>query len=375
MLEGLSFGWRSAVLSVAAAQLLFLAVALLRPVQNRNANRALAALLVIAVGVFTPWLIGFAGFYDKWRWLSFAPFSITLAIAPLFYLYVNGLTRGVLPERALLHLAPAALQFGYLALCFVALRQPFKNEWLSTQSDIYGFLTGAGVIVGCVHYGLKCQYLLRRYRTRLAQERSDDHRYAAEWISRSIGALFIFLTLFAAYEVWNLFDPLGYRGLMGLYLGVAAFALYLAVEGWRHAALAFPKMELAAQPEASAPEARDWSVQGIQWAEAVRNARWHADPELSLADLARRLGTNTNYLSRALNEGLGVNFATFINGLRSDNVASLIRAGDRRDLLDLALEAGFSSKASFNRAFAARFGVSPSAYRRAQASNQEKSAN
>ncbi len=371
MFEGLGFGWRSAALAVAATQLLIIAAALLRPVQNRIANRVLAAMLVTAVGVFTPWLIGFAGFYDKWRWLSFAPFSITLAIAPLFYFYVNALTRGVLVERPLLHLAPAALQFGYLTLCFVTLRQPFKNEWLSVQSGAYGLITGAGVIAGCLYYGLKCQALLRRYRASLAEQRSDDHRYAAEWISRSISALFVFLALFASYEAWNVVDPLDYRGLMGLYLGVAAFALYLAVEGWRHATLAFPALAAPAEIDAGSPDTRDWSVDGARWAEAVRTARWHADPELSLADLARRLGTNTGYLSRALNEGLGVNFSTFINGLRSEDVAALLRAGDRRDLLDLALEAGFSSKASFNRAFAARFGVSPSAYRRANGSKPE----
>lgn len=34
------------------------------------------------------------------------------------------------------------------------------------------------------------------------------------------------------------------------------------------------------------------------------------------------------------------------------------------DLLNLALEMGFASKASFNRAFRARFGMAPSEWRR-----------
>ncbi|MET3709968.1 AraC-like DNA-binding protein [Sphingomonas trueperi] len=41
-----------------------------------------------------------------------------------------------------------------------------------------------------------------------------------------------------------------------------------------------------------------------------------------------------------------------------------LRGGSKADLLDLAMEAGFSSKASFNRAFLATFGATPSAYRR-----------
>ena len=38
--------------------------------------------------------------------------------------------------------------------------------------------------------------------------------------------------------------------------------------------------------------------------------------ELSLTDLARRLGTNTRYLSRAFNEGLGSSFSELINRQR-----------------------------------------------------------
>jgi AraC-like DNA-binding protein len=39
--------------------------------------------------------------------------------------------------------------------------------------------------------------------------------------------------------------------------------------------------------------------------------------------------------------------------------------------LDLALEAGFSSKASFNRAFTATFGMAPSEWRKRQVSKHE----
>jgi Helix-turn-helix domain len=52
----------------------------------------------------------------------------------------------------------------------------------------------------------------------------------------------------------------------------------------------------------------------------------------------------------------------------AEAVANALRNGDRRDLLDLALAAGFSSKASFNRAFRAAFGVTASEYRRIQGS-------
>jgi AraC-like DNA-binding protein len=49
-----------------------------------------------------------------------------------------------------------------------------------------------------------------------------------------------------------------------------------------------------------------------------------------------------------------------------------LNAGRTDDLLTLALDAGFKSKASFNRAFRAILGVSPSTYRsRRDVSNKE----
>ncbi|MFN5778968.1 MAG: helix-turn-helix domain-containing protein, partial [Novosphingobium sp.] len=103
---------------------------------------------------------------------------------------------------------------------------------------------------------------------------------------------------------------------------------------------------------------------GREWAARVQAEGWARDPELTLARLARRLGTNTGYLSRAINQGAGSNFASFVAGLRAEAVAERLRAGDPADLLTIALEEGFGSKASFNRAFTAALGEAPSAYRR-----------
>ena len=59
-----------------------------------------------------------------------------------------------------------------------------------------------------------------------------------------------------------------------------------------------------------------------------------------------------------------MNFSAFINGLRAEGVAEALRDRPDTDLLDLAFDMGFASKASFNRAFRARFGMAPSQYRR-----------
>ena len=242
---------------------------------------------------------------------------------------------------------------------------PLKDAWAEFALGTVNDVAWLGTAAGLAGYGGLTGRLLSRYRVLLAAQRSDDVRYAARWLSRAAGAMLVLLPVWAVYAVWNAVSPLGYLTLMGLHVGIAVFALYLAIEGWRHAALRFPPIDTLVPAPAPAGTTRDWRAQGLAWAATVRSGNWAADPELSLATLARQLGTNTGHLSRALNEGLGLGFSTFVNGLRCETVAAAIDPGGNGDLLDLALDAGFSSKASFNRAFQARYGTTPSTYRRA----------
>lgn len=360
-LGGLVFGWRTAVLSVAAAIILPIAVALCAQLTNRAANRFLGLLLVVLAGVFTPWLIGFAGFYDRWRWLTFLPVAVPLLGPPLLWLYVTTLARGRAPAGYLKHFAPGLLQFAWLLAGFL-LPLPVKLRWADLANPASNLVFSVALIASFAVYGVASWRELEAYRASLAQTRSDDSRFAGQWLSRVLAAGGVLAGVWTVYAVWELIRPLGYKGLMGLYAALAAIAVYLAIEGWRNAALTFPCID-ALTPEAPEPE-RDWTAQGGAWLERIRAEGWHRQADLSLHRAARLLGTNTAYLSRAFNQGLGQNFSRAINRLRCEEVADAITGHPEAPILDLALEAGFSSKASFNRAFQDRFAMTPQAMRR-----------
>lgn len=374
-LPPLVFGWRTALMAMAGLQLLLLAAALMAAERNRAANRLLAALLIVLIGLMTPYGIGFAGLYDRWPWLSFAPFAMPMALGPLIWAYTYTLTHGTRPPRLSLHLAPAAVHFIYAAICFL---QPLeaKYAWVDQVHDVWiDPLISAATLGGLAAYCVAGSLLLRRYRAALDRERSDAPRYAAAWLNRALIAMIAALGVWAAYQAVELsVGGLSYFQMFGLYLVLAATGLYLGIEGWRHAGLAFPPLlgeADAAEPPAIPASARDWTAQGAAWARATAEGGWWRDGGLTLATLAARLGTNTSHLSRALNEGLRVNFATFVNGLRAEAVARELERGADGDLLELAFDAGFASKASFNRAFRARFGISPSDYRRQHGSKDK----
>ena len=361
------FGWRTALLGAAIVQCLALAFALARDAKNRRANGFLAATLLVIAGLLTPYAIGYAGAYDRFRWLTFAPFSVPLALGPLLYGYAHALADGTAPRRMRLHLAPALVQVSYFAVCF-ALPEAAKWQWYTGghRTWISPLLNGLGLI-SLAAYAVAIGGLLKRRRRYLADQRSDDEAYAAVWLSRVLMAILAGLAVEAGFWLWStLAGGIDFFQETGMYLALALVGVHLGVAGWRQAALPTPLTapETQADAEPEAGRSPDWPAIAADIADRTRRAGWWREPDLSLARLARLLGTHSGRVSRAVNLGLGVNFSTFVNGLRAEGVAAALDAGARQDLLDLALDMGFASKASFNRAFRARFGVSPSQYRR-----------
>ena len=99
---------------------------------------------------------------------------------------------------------------------------------------------------------------------------------------------------------------------------------------------------------------------------------WHLEPRFSLRDLARRVGMNESYVSRAINRGLDRNFNQMVNEARVASARERLLAHPDEPILDVAHASGFNAKATFNRVFREVAGQTPSAWRR-QALSQDVS--
>lgn len=359
---GLTTDWLDALLLACAAQNLVVAGALWFAPKGRKATRRLALALLVLVGMMIVYVIGWTGRADPPASAAFFPLSLPLALGPLLYGYVHVLATGRRLTREPLHFVPAAIQFLYLALVFL-MPDPERGAWKNQVHDdaIKPLIEGA-VLLSLGSYAIAGLRLLGCYRGWLSRARSDAGHYAGRWISYILGALLVTLaalTLLRLYT-WNV----GELEAWPLQLWLAIWSAWLGIEGWRHSERAFPPMEIDL-PDRPSPPGHDWAALGQQWRKTTEAAGWWREPDLTLADLARRLGTNTSYLSRAVNDGLGMNFNAFVNQMRAQEVARRMRADPAaRDLLQLALDTGFSSKATFNRAFRLAYGLTPSEYRR-----------
>lgn len=373
------FGNWSTTLAVGMAFGLVIALLLLATRRRSPASQWLAGMLIVISLKLAPYMLGFAGFYEAFPWLSFAPFSFGLAFGPLLYFHVHQLTTGALPARAGLHLLPAAIQALYYLVIF-PLPLAVKDELaLSIDGPWIQPIETWLELASMAAYLVAARRQQGRYQAWLDQTFSNREGFRLPWLDHVLLVLMVVLPVWAGFELLGMIRDFDYYQRYPLYLGLTVLVGYLGLEGWRHADIRYPLPAPAAGPDAPADLAdvpgepdppptadgeRDWGELGRRWQAELAQAGWWRDPELSLPLLARHLGTNTHYLSQAFNEGLGQSFNAVVNRLRVEAVqATLSQAEPPRDLLEIALAAGFNSKTSFNRVFKARTGMTPSQYR------------
>lgn len=115
-----------------------------------------------------------------------------------------------------------------------------------------------------------------------------------------------------------------------------------------------------AESPGSAIEQRLWRL--------MNQERIFLDPELTLADFVQRMHAPERAVRSLINHKLGFDhFRTFLNHHRVAEACRLLDDPARRDdkLIAIALDSGFASLPSFNRAFKTIQRQSPSAYREA----------
>jgi AraC-like DNA-binding protein len=100
-------------------------------------------------------------------------------------------------------------------------------------------------------------------------------------------------------------------------------------------------------------------------AEMEAQALWRREG-LGIGELAAALNTQEYLLRRAINRHLGYrNFNDFLHEYRLREATRRLAspADDALPVLTIALDCGYGSIGPFNRAFKARFGVTPTQYR------------
>jgi AraC-like DNA-binding protein len=107
----------------------------------------------------------------------------------------------------------------------------------------------------------------------------------------------------------------------------------------------------------------NWITLKTKLTELMETKGIYSDPNLTLSDIAREIGTNKHYVSKLINEGFKKNFTDYINEYRIKAFISEVESDKNNNtFLFHAFEVGFNSKSSFNRAFKKMTNKTPSEF-------------
>lgn len=346
----------------------------------RRKSRAdfwLALLLVLlCLSLVTPF-IGFANVYDLNQWLTYFPFGAAYAQAACVYFYVLSLTdaKRKFAARDLIFFVPAILYLIFRLILFAQtddFKDRFDRNYYVPYAEPFIFVTELIWNVALLYLAIR-HY--RKYRAWLDENFSDTEKIKFDWL-RNFLYVFTFVVLAAAaFDFTDSFVfNLSYIQYFYFQLVLAFATYYLALAGYLRSETIELNFTAAAATESEKNDAArktllsesDLQKLKAKLQDLMQAEKPFLNPQLTLNDLARLVGVNTTVLSYVINTGCGKNFNDFVNEFRIAEVKNKLEAGaaENSNLLNLAFECGFNSKATFNRAFKKFTGVSPKEFKK-----------
>lgn len=98
----------------------------------------------------------------------------------------------------------------------------------------------------------------------------------------------------------------------------------------------------------------------------MKRHHWYQENEISLPQVAKRLGVADYHLSQVLSEHFQQSFYEYVNRFRIKQAQELLAQNDSQfqNILDVAFHVGFNNKTSFNAAFKRFTKLTPSQFRK-----------
>jgi AraC-like DNA-binding protein len=375
------------VAAIAIGAAAMLAMLLAADAHERRMHAWLIVTLVAVAAMCTGDILEHLHLTTRLRWVSAFTDSAFLAIGPALWLYARALTErdgdiGA-TRGAWRHFIPAALLFVLLIAAGVGTADAPEPERPSrTLADLL-ILAPMAAQLGA--YLVAIVLRVRRTRRLLRDEYSTLQGRSLSWLlfvaALFGGVLLVWIPSWAASIVVSNLTSNVLIAVALLVIGAFGirqrnvFARLLEQTKQAGSPPTQPAPAVLVEPEPTVTSGK-YARSAIDetTAAALRERLTHVmtaekaylENDLTLADLAGRVGATPHQLSQVFSQHLGETFFDFVNRHRVEAVkATLARPGAAgRALLEIALECGFGSKSTFNDTFRKLTGQSPGEFRR-----------
>ena len=309
--------------------------------------------------------------------------ALYVAHFPFLYLYTKSLTAFdfKMTGKQFLHFTPFVLII-VDSLPLLQLNLAQQKQIANTIDKIPWYLISAELIFTAtfIYYIFKTTKLLQKHKHIIKDTFSYEERVNLAWLRHIVIAfislLLLTIVVFTLSEM-HLFSVKVSDEIF--YLGLAAIVFYVGYWGLKQRKIFYSAKPQLVEAEGLSVSAEDKAEKSGTEQTAIKSEtdtvlepllhlmkkeKPYLDPELSIVTLSAKLNMHPHKLSKLINSQLQQNFFDFINKYRVEEFKNLALDAEHKQysILAIAYDAGFNSKASFNRIFKNITGHTPSQY-------------
>lgn len=368
--------------------LIFCVLLLIKGVRNdHKPSLWLSFFTALSVLYIMPFMLGYANWYSRNPYrdiLFYIPFQQLLLIPPVIYFYLNSLLDSSFRfgRGHSIHFLPGLLYLIYSLVIFITDKIILQEYFFYEDGRDKDFLFEYQALgfISLLFYLLMSLRLYKRYRAITFNSFSHAESLSFRWAKHFLTALLVLVILRGLFFILNPeWDAFGRK--FWYYFLFGSVLYYVSVAGYMSSIRSLtalgsmgrweeevPSTELRVSEKKSSgaeiplPEDLELWKQRIE--RLIVEQRYFENPELSVFDLAQQLDTYPKKISQTINLAFEMNFNDYINRFRVEAVIEKIESKKDQNLtlLGIALDCGFNSKSTFNRAFKRYTGVSPKEY-------------
>ncbi|WP_343667260.1 AraC family transcriptional regulator [Chitinophaga sp.] len=331
--------------------------------KNKYANRLLGGLILcITLACLNMYLGGVSWLPFPIRFLlNFVPLVIIMPIGPLLYFYVRSVTDPDfrLTRRDRLHFWPVVVDVVPQLTALIFVVGVVTGLFVNNNRSWAIFIDTYNVYADIPRWLTITIYLFRSYRY---LEGFNLHKDQLQWMKQFTGVFLgfqaVWLLYLIPYTIPQLTDTvLNAVDWYPVYIPMVGMVYFLGIKG-----LLMPGREVRATP---APlEERLITTAVPLLLKAMEEDRVFLNPSLSLGLLSAHTGLPSKTISAVLNQHLNKSFNEFINNYRIAAFKEKVSdpSFEHLTIMGLALECGFNSLPTFQRAFKNMVGMTPKEY-------------
>lgn len=359
--------WFSYFLLLAAAHGLLL-IAILKKIPNKNKRANIN--LSVMIGLIVTALIGRLAF-DPVLFKHFPHFVIIADIiiflfGPCFYFYIRSVM-GLPPVASKyrwLHFLPAFAHFASMLPQIIISKETYIHMMMVEKTP---WLYAVWLIFEGLALALNFGYLYASYRVVQKHKKNPLMKPYQGYINTLLILMVICLTgwlqgyVLYFFGVKNMLSFIGSNLAWLIPTGITYYLGYLMAVNpklFQVPATTKVKYQNSSLGKSDIEKTKD------KIEEFMTNHKPYVQANITLSSLAQMLEIKPANLSRIINECYQKNFFDFINTYRVQHFIELapLTEHKHKTLLGVALEVGFNSKSTFNRAFKKELQMTPTAY-------------